>query len=243
MKPYYIVTFDWTIRSAGICWLHTLCHELNLRGCEAYVAPHIVERNPKLNTPVIFSDEYLLEGIIIYPEVFSYPLPFETKTIVRWLLCFPGKLGGPEIFNGNELIFSGFKSLLPGLRDDQILEMNLYNKEIFYPSDKPREGSCYWVGRNKCPDISQLPKDCIKIPREFDQREVGHIFRSTKVFYCFDATALSHEAAMCGCKVKLIHNKYFDKDIEELSRRSINREEFLKQLDNFIQVTQRGYFK
>jgi hypothetical protein len=50
MKPYLIVSHDYTRFSAGVRALHLLCHHLNENGLSAYVTSHVT--GPGLSTPV-----------------------------------------------------------------------------------------------------------------------------------------------------------------------------------------------
>jgi hypothetical protein len=96
------------------------------------------------------------------------------------------------------------------------------------------------------------------------RNELGKLFRASKVLYCFDnSTALTYEAAMCGCPVVIIPDGTQKREdyehgelgidgiawgIEEyqnmtlqpeklVSRYQKLKEEFETQLNHFIKVT------
>lgn len=226
--PYYIVAPRYTRFSAGVCCLHLLCHWLNRKGERAYLALYPIGETPETNsdllTPLLTSEiidyHYKLgiSPVVVYPEVVKGN-PLKADCVVRWVLNFPGLLGGDKTYDKNELIFGYSKVLADAVGENlPILHMAVVNEDIFKPdtTPRPRKGAAFYVKKYKG-KVFGVPEGAIEITS--GQRgsqtpdEIAEIFRSVENFYVFENTALVAEAVLCGCPVICMVNEWFEKPI------------------------------
>ena len=154
-SPYYIVTPRYIRTSAGVKALHLLCHSLNRVGQEAHLViyPAWVNSdvvNPGLLTPLLTMaaiDRHKASGvspIVVYPETVRGN-PLGVGTIVRYLLNFPGLLGGEKAYPAQDMVFGYSRTLAAaGGAPEQVLFIPASDATIFTPPAEPRErrGSC-----------------------------------------------------------------------------------------------------
>jgi hypothetical protein len=146
-SPYYIFTPGWRDSSAGVRALHYLCHALNSNGSSAFLI--FSEPKPKnrprtkgtLRTPEltweIFDSHILskIRPIVIYSET-VVGNPLNADCVVRYVMNFPGALGGPKCFSEDEYLMSYSKNIKLDIQEkfpDRII------KNLFLPAIDPRE--------------------------------------------------------------------------------------------------------
>ena len=228
--PYYICTPTYRRTSAGIRCLHLLCHYLNQAGYEAFVTffeggevPHV---NPNLMTPVL-TDEVIsrhtatrIQPIIVYPEVVPGN-PLRGSVIIRYILNYPGLLGGDLRFASSELMYFYSKQFAAAFGvGDQILEIPVLDRTVFHPNPaRERRGTCFYAMKYQYDHHKQrvfgLPADAIEITRDRPDsqtpQEIAELFRASEAFYCFENTALGSEAILCHCPTIMMPNPYLRK--------------------------------
>lgn len=229
--PYYIAALPYTRFSAGVKVLHLLCHNLNQRGHSASILPlnssSILRRedfcNPELLTPLLTPEIALRHfknkrtPIIIYPEIISSN-PFGSACVVRYILNYPGLLGGDKIFDQSELCFSYSKVLAQYTNSpENILFIPASDERIFHPpeSDIKRSGSCFYASKYQNAHkrkLFEITKDSLEItsglPNSQSPEEIAEIFRRSEFFYTYENTALAIEATLCGCPAIFLPNDY-----------------------------------
>ncbi len=229
-NPYYIYAPAYTKKSMGIKILHYLCHYLNTKGYPAFLFDSNMSKykiNTKLISPILTVNiinchrEQNLSPIAIYPDVVNGN-PLNCNNVVRYLLNYPGLLGGPKEFEQNDLIYSYTKKI-----SDRVNHSNkhilfippLIDSKIFYPpiSDTKRTGGCYYASKYKeFHKQKTLPftDNLIEITRDKENsqttEEIGELFRKSEFFATYEDTSLITESLLCGCPVILIENKFFD---------------------------------
>jgi hypothetical protein len=281
--PYYIAVPRYNRQSGGVRALHLLTHWLNRVGQSAFLALYTGEEevpvNPELVTPELTPEiirYHFARGItpiVLYPEVVSGN-PLQAPVVARYFANFPGLLGGNAAFNPDE-INVGYSEVLaqaagaPG----SVLHIPMVDTQIFHRGpDVPRTKTCYYAAKYKTMHGGEtfgLPDGCVEIlrfsPQEQSQYEIAELFRRSTLFYCFENSALSLEAALCGCPTVLMPNPFFSKPISsveygldgmawgespaeiERARRTVDRvaetyyatcRQFFPQLETFIERTQ-----
>ena len=239
--PYYIVTHPYTRVSAGIKCLHLLCHNLNLRGYPAYLIPlgEAAEFSnedacePDFLTPILtrrVARRHFESGrtpVTIYPEIVPGN-PYAAPCVVRYVLNFPGLLGGDKSYSGEELCFGYSKVLAECVNaPENILFIPASDSRVFYPPAEtaPRLGTCYYATKFKrehAGETFEVTKDSIEItarmPDSQSPKEIADLFRRSELFYTYENTALAIEATLCGCPAVFLPNPHLQSIIasEEL---------------------------
>ena len=210
---YVVFSGPYLSNSAGVNCLHRLCDELNRAGYPSFTTGGDIAA-PHLNAPII--DEELAASlcaggfIAIYPETVSGN-PLNAHEVVRWVLNRPGLLGGEELYDESELVFSYSDVFTPYIKNRIAgkLHMPTIDETLFYCDDadlSKRNLQCYYVGKSQWKDGFVDPAQAFEINRTTPNKtELGKLFRSAKVLYCFDnSTVLIYEALLCGCPVVVI---------------------------------------
>lgn len=227
--PYIVVAPNYTRTSAGIKAMHLLCHELNRHGQMAFVTSTIT--NPELLTPQVSLslvrslNDRGLNPIVVYPETILGN-PIGGSCVVRYLLNFPGKLGGSSSFPSDEMSVSWAKGMNSSPDGEEFtLYIPTVDRKIFYPSppDAVRSGTCFYWEKYKYIHRGLLEH---KVPGSFEIRrssksilnphQLADLFRRSEFFYCYENSMLSLEAMLCGCPVILVPNEHFDRVIGDL---------------------------
>lgn len=113
---FYIYTPRWRDNAAGIKALHLLCDAINQKGGSAWLVfsnPSLKHSgvNPGLKTPVLSRktmkehQKLGLNASVFYTETIAGN-PLRASRVIRWLLNFPGALGGPTEYSDKEWVIS-----------------------------------------------------------------------------------------------------------------------------------------
>jgi hypothetical protein len=261
--------------SAGICCLYRLCDELNRRGFRSYIAGSR-KTAPHLAAPLISWEAGMAlcrRGYIaVYPEtVIGNPL--RAGCVARWVLNRPGLLGGEMVYGGSEMVFYYSEAYRPYIANRVAgkIYMPTIDEEIFFCDDgdlSRRSLECFYVGKSHCKEGIFDRRRAFEITRRTPpKRELGNLFRASRLLYCFDnSTILIFEALMCGCPVVVIPDGTQTKgDFEQLElgmsgiawgpeelpgltvdlpklreRYQRVKRDFQTQLDAFVAITQAG---
>ncbi len=225
--PYYIVTPSYTRRSAGVSALHFLCHALNAVGQNAFIFfdqrayPRSPNVNPEFLTPVLtqgiidFHFEKQCCPVVIYPEIVSGN-PASAPAVVRYVLNFPGLLGGDKHYDAEELCFGYSRTLARAARapDENVLFIPVSDTRIFHPNypKVPRAVACFHAKKYKNLEVNPVfchPKSAIEIMDDMSREEIASIFNRSDLFYCYENSALALEAALCNCPTLFVKNRFF----------------------------------
>lgn len=248
---FYIYTPAYLEQSAGLRALHYLCHALNSIGFNAWLVISSVH-NPKnsttsgfLLTPTLDKKtaklhfENQMIPIVIYSEtVIGNPL--NAQYVVRWLLNYPGDLGGPTNFAKNEFILSytdniknsismqSNKLFLPPLDIREILEFQKSKKRN---SIKKENFSLVYAGKYRGfignPKLPRLLEnlEIIEIfregPHKQSRKEVFELLQSARMLICYENSTLITEALLFGTPVVLVRSPFFSELIAEQELKTI----------------------
>lgn len=241
-NPFYIVSPDYTRQSAGIKALHMLCHALNRTGHSAFIVRQNffevtpfkkTEVHPDLLTPPLTRatyDYHLEQGlvpIVVYPEVITGN-PLNAAVVVRYVLNFPGLLGGDKVYAPEEFVIAYSQKLADaaGVGADRVLFIPASDTNVFYrpPEGAVRSGSCFYADKyRKVHDGKLFPvtDGSVEITRGIGSQtpeEVADLLRRSELFYCYENSALAIEAILCGCPTVFLPNPHLTEIIasEEL---------------------------
>ena len=231
--PYYIVAPKFVRSSAGIKALHLLCNALNGLGEQAYLVihPYVFDvakaSHPYLYTPLLDAARmrsHLEDGlcpITVYPETVSGN-PFQAPLVVRYLLNYPGLLGGDVAHPDSELLwaYSGaIAARVPRARGSLFIPAS--DPSVFTPKPgPPRSGSCFYASKYQHVhrgELFPITRDSVEITRDRPDsqtpEQIAELFRRSEVFYCYENSALAIEALLCECPVVFLPNAYLDEVI------------------------------
>ncbi len=239
MKNYIIVVPSFgNGKSAGVRALHVLADYLIENGYKVSLfsyKPYL----DKYSYVEKITDEMKLHDIIVYPEsVAGNPLGFQN--VARWVLYFPGIVGGEKNYHHSEEVFAWTQKYYENV---PILNFPMIDKNIFYNDNRPKKHNSYFVYKGE--EKKNLPEtqNAIRIDMNFpkNREELGELLRNTDTLYSFDTnSALLDEALVCGAKVKIFsENTFIDykENFEEINTNSA------MQLKVFIEKTQEMNYK
>jgi hypothetical protein len=183
--------------------------------------------NPELNTPILTEEvadyhfKNRLTPITVYPETISGN-PLRAPCVVRYVLNFPGLLGGDERYSPDELCVAYSDVLaetVPGC--EMTIFFPVSDPRVFRPgSTAKRGGSCFYAGKYKYVhrgELFEITKNSIEVTRDLPAsqtpEQIANLFRKSDVFYTYDNTALAIEATLCGCPVVFLPNQFLEKAI------------------------------
>jgi hypothetical protein len=178
---------------------------------------------PDLLTPILTQRaarrhfESGLTPITVYPEIISGN-PYDSPCVARYVLNFPGLLGGDNSFPTDDVCF-GYSRVLAEAAGapDNIMFIPASDTRVFYPPQEPiaRSGSCFYATKYKREHNGQLfdiTKDSVEItaqlPTSQSPQEIAELFRRSEVFYTYENTALALEATLCGCPAVFLPNDH-----------------------------------
>jgi hypothetical protein len=210
--------------SSGVRALYRLCHLLNCAGYEAAIYPIDGCSGPlsPWKTPIVAESALSGTAVVIYPEIVSGN-PLGAKRVVRWVLNYPGFIGGNPFFERDELVMVWDRKMLNRVSSSvrcqlspaHVLQVPVVDPSFIYPDRSVvKDVDCYFIykGRgayNMFHERYRLPceEKMICIDRNVDtQFHLGELLRRTKKLYSFDhATILFHEALIAQCEIFQVH--------------------------------------
>jgi hypothetical protein len=151
--PYfYVYSPPWRNNAAGVKVLYLLCDKLNKLGLNSWlvfssngkaeeIPPHLSGLNTPILTRKILAKHKSenVDVITIYSETVPGN-PLCSNKIIRYLMHFPGALGGPEVFHQDELLVAYSKAIQKATKGCEDI--------LFLPAV----------------DIAELPTECLKVP-------------------------------------------------------------------------------
>jgi hypothetical protein len=230
--PYYIVAANYQRTSAGIKAMHMLCHALNRRGERAYIIlhPHYPGTHgfhfdwltPPLGAKTIAADFARgLTPISIYSESVSGNI-FNSPLVVRYILNFPGLLGGESSYRPEEYLLAYSSVLAEKVGcPDSVLFIPTSDTSIFTAEPRQaRSGSCFYASKYQhfhkgvlFPETANSVEITRDLPDSPSPQDIAELFRKSEVFYCYENSALIIEALLCECPVVMLPNPYLERPI------------------------------
>ena len=237
MNPIYIYAPTFVNWSAGIKVLYLLSKELNRIGIPTWIAMHgpISEKlefqAPILNQEVI--DQHMmnnLKTIAIYTEsIIGNPL--NAALTVRWILNYPGLLGGKKTFE-DDFLMAYTQNLARAARQSnptfpiEILYIPALNmQEMAEARETSRKSnekySIIYAQKFKSlgGKIAPFQKNIIEITRvdknSPKRKETLSLIAGAEQVLVFENTTVITEAQILGTPVRCMQNKWFDEIIAE----------------------------
>jgi hypothetical protein len=237
MNPIYIYAPAFVNWSAGIKVLYLLCQELNRIGAPAWIALHgPTSENMEYPVPVLnqeIIDQHAknkFKIIAIYTEsVLGNPL--NAAFTVRWILNYPGLLGGQKIFKDDFLLAysqnlttasknsnpsSSIEVLfIPALNMQEMLEArkaartNSEKYSLIYAQKFRSLGGKINPVQQKTIEITRVEKSSTK------RQQTLNLIAGAEQVYVYENTTVITEAQILGTPVRCISNKWFNQLIAE----------------------------
>lgn len=236
MKKYIIWAPEY-MHSNGVRCLYRLAEVLEERGYQAYIYTYYPKKHNKIKYIRCITQENRKNDIVVYPEiVVGNPLGFQN--VVRWILYYPGKLGGEAQYDAYELPFT-FNRIYSAQGD--VFYLQTLDHKLFYRDATIKDEECYFVykkGRWKdVPEFEGMTEINMRYPST--RKELAALLRRTKTLYSYDdCSQLLDEALLCGCDVKLVRENGFESYQPAIPLISEN-----EALENFIQKTQQMHYR
>lgn len=220
--PYYVVAPDYQRTSAGIRVMHQFCAALRMCGQEAWISTGMT--HPLLDTPKLtheIQQQHLEQGrvpIAVYPEVVGRN-PLQCHVVTRYILNKPGLLGEKPHYKDSDLLFVYEPELLTEVSAPWgVLHLPSIDTSIFHHRGHSphRQGWCVYPGRHSdgLKDHAALFANCTVITRNWPstREDMAALFQRSEGVFCFENTAISMEARLCGCPVVQLPSPLYDKD-------------------------------
>lgn len=202
--------------------MHQLCAALRMCGQEAWVSTGAT--GPLLGTPKLTAEirqQHKEQGrvpIAVYPEVIGRN-PLHCHVVTRYILNKPGLLGQKPHYKASDLLFMYEPELLREAESPWgVLHLPSIDTAVFHnrnnPHDLHRKGWCVYPGRHTqgIEEHPDLLSGCTIITRDWPstREDMADLFRRSEGLYCFENTAISMEARLCGCPVVHLPSKLYD---------------------------------
>jgi hypothetical protein len=224
---FYIYTPAIRLNSAGIRVLHYLCDALNESGQEAWLVLHNPKENidpvdPKLNTPIISQeqvDRHLTEGrtpTVIYSETVPGN-PLMAKRVIRYLLHFPGALGGTKKFNSDEWLIAYSKKIMDSVHNcnESLFLPAIKTSELPPVSEKDPNLHLMYAGKYRAfigEPANPTGFDLLEIHRDGPKRqsrtEVLELLSRASSIYVWENSSIATEAVLLGTVCVFVPNPF-----------------------------------
>lgn len=206
MNRRYLIWAPPFCGSAGVRALYKLAAELREHGQSVSLWSWGDTRQPGFDYAEPITSQMREEDIVIYPEVVEGN-PLRIRNVVRWVLFFPGRLGGESSFHPSEKIFTWSDEYYP---EAAKLTVDIIDRELFFDAGLPRSQDCTFIHKRgkwkNVPELEGLTEITMEWPK--NRTELAQLLQKTGTLYTWDDhSALCVEAYCCGAKVKIITEK------------------------------------
>lgn len=240
MKKPYIFYFTRFTRSNGIRVMMILSEKLIDSGYPVlYYVPDKTNWPKHIPTINALTKDLQDNGIVVYPEIVAGN-PLRVRNVARLVLFYPGRNGGMKKYHHSEMVFAYRSEFLPGA---DVLTIPWIDEKLFNnPGGERTQDYCFvYKGGRWCdpPKLRNLPTITMDWPET--REKLAALLKHTRTLYSFDsASALLNEAVACGVNVLVVTNNGFEKHSDDYATIVV---EFSKQLENFINRTQKNDYK
>lgn len=230
---FYIYAPPWRDSSAGIRVLHYLCHSLNMVGCQAWLVltnPKSKEQlvNPNLNTPVLSKLQAKVHSnlrqspVVVYSETILGN-PLKARRVIRWVLNFPGALGGSLQFPNEEYVVAysnKIRECVSNCNDVLFLPAVDLNE---LPLDVAKQKGLALVYAGKYRSYVGAPPSLPDNPTELfrdgnsklSRKEFLHEIARAEKVYLFENSSVATEAVLMNTLAIFVQNEFLGSIIAE----------------------------
>lgn len=237
-KRRYVICAPPYSGSAGVRALYLLRDTLEARGFDARIfkygrkgCPFV----PKRCFVTEIDDAMREEGVVVYSEsVWGNPLGF--RRVVRWVLNYPGLMGGDRTYARGEYVVSWVPQYLDCEHE---LRLDLLDRSVFYNDGRVKDTDAVFIHKGgevrRTPELAHLP--VITISNPSSRRELAELLRRCRTLYSHDKNSLLlEEARLCGAKIAVVTESGFE-DLRRIAE-DFNPGKLEPQLARFTADTQ-----
>ena len=234
MNREYIIWTPPYCGSAGVRALYKLADSLRMHGQSVKLWSWGETRQAGFDYADSITPAMQEEDIVVYPEIVSGN-PLQIRNVVRWILFYPGVLGGEKTYHPSEKLFTWCDRYYQGVPR---LFADVIDRTLFHDAGLPRTQDCTFVYKGgkwrDVPELDGLTEITMQWPKT--REELVHLLQTTGTLYSWDGnSSLLDEAYYCGASVKIITEDGFRDFIPDLV---FSLETFEQELSFFIQETQ-----
>lgn len=234
MSRAYLIWAPPFCGSAGVRALYKLAAVLREHGQRVRLWSWGDTRQPGFDYAEHITSQMREEDIVIYPETVKGN-PLQIRNVVRWILFFPGRLGGESCYHPSEKVFTWSDEYYAGAPK---LTVDIIDRKLFFDAGLPRTRDCTFVHKGgkwkNLPELDGLTEITMQWPET--REELAHLLQTTATLYSWDChSSLLDEAYYCGAAVKIITEDGF---IDFVPGLIFSPEVFEKEQTFFIQQTQ-----
>lgn len=234
---FYIYVPGYRENSAGIRVLYRLCNGLNLSGFNAFIVRHNPSESPDPHNfvaPILTKELrdlhfYLKSKIVtIYSET-VVGNPLNAKNIVRYLLNFPGELGGVLEFPKTDFVFAYSKVIADeSHRDCKVLFIPAVDPLELPPLTSKENFSLIYAGKYRAfvgRPVFQYKKPNIEIyrdgPNRQSRKETLDLLSRASQIYVWENSSIATEAILLGTPVIFMKSEFLRQVIAEVELGSL----------------------
>lgn len=231
---FYVYSPAWRGNAAGIKVLHYLCHALNQVGCEAWLILHNPNEkdestNPRLDTPVLSNTQskiHFAQGrspTVVYSETIPGN-PLKAARVLRYLLNYPGALGGTKEFAPNEWQVAYSKKIQSNspMCSEVLFLPAVDLDELPKPTKKDPNLHLMYAGKYRAfigEPVLPVGITALEIHREGPQRqprgEVLDLLARATSIYVWENSTIATEAVLLGVLCIFVPNPFLGEIIAE----------------------------
>lgn len=238
MSRAYLIWAPPFCGSAGVRALYTLATVLREHGQRVRLWSWGDARQPGFEYAEHITAQMREEDIVVYPETVKGN-PLQIRNVARWVLFFPGRLGGESCYHPSEKVFTWSDEYYSGAPK---LTVDIIDRKLFFDAGLPRTRDCAFVHKagkwKNLPELDGLTEITMQWPET--REELAQLLQSTATLYSWDGhSALCAEAYCCGAKVKIITEKGYRDFSPDMD---LNSGIFDQELTFFISETQSMHY-
>jgi glycosyltransferase involved in cell wall biosynthesis len=149
--------------------------------------------------------------IVVYPEVVK-GVPMGLGLAVRYVLNYPGLLGGDKTYTDGEMVYAFHNSYFPDVPRLYLPVVNIEKLQHGRLAPEVRTEIAYYHNRYSKAGgkIRDFGPDAVEISatKPDTNEKTLAILKRAKILYCYESSAITEEATLCGCAVVLLPNPY-----------------------------------
>ena len=184
-RKKYIICAPLYSGSAGVRALYMLRSVLEEKGFDAKI--FCLSENPQNDLSVFtnkITNDNRKNDIVVYPEI-VFGNPLVCRNVVRYVLNYPGYLGGDKKYRDRELLFSWSETYL---KDVPLLRFDMIDRSLFYEDKTIKDTNACFVHKGASyQELSEVADAGYMFSHRFKEVNVNSTFDNEKFSKQIDA--------------------------------------------------------